>query len=556
MLRAIWTKTLRDYRIAIIGWGAGLGVMMGLTLAYVSTLSEATRAAAAEYAKAMPFIADAVAVQTPEGYATWDSGSILPVMLGIWTALAGARLVRHDEERGALDMLLTSPYSRARLLLEKLAAFLLAVLLISLLIALGCIAGEALGSLEVNVTGALLLGLNTGLTGLVFGMLALLFSQLLTRPAAAAGWAAGFLALSYLLNAAGRIVENGVWLRRLSPLYYYDLNKPLIASYTGKPGAYLILLALSAALAGISLALFARRDIGGVALAAAWNRLRQAPPLARVGAHEGMRAWDTAGRGVFERSAGLRALRAEVGMVFWWLVGVAALIVWLMALTRVAKDAIVRVLEGAPALQLVLGQFDLASDTGYIAAIGFLYLPILFVLFAMTLAIAWAHDVESGRMELALATSQPRGRIFFERLGAVLLGALALPAVSWLVMTVSAGAVGLQVDPARLALAFLGVIPLELLTAAAVFALAGWLRASLVIALVGTLIGASYFADVLSALLKLPDWAVALSIFHQYGAPLTEDPRWLSWLALLTIAAVLAILGALRFSRQDIHQGA
>ena len=40
------------------------------------------------------------------------------------------------------------------------------------------------------------------------------------------------------------------------------------------------------------------------------------------------------------------------------------------------------------------------------------------------------------------------------------------------------------------------------------------------------------------------------------SAPLIEDPRWLSWLALLAIAAALAILGALRFTFQDIHQGA
>ncbi len=530
--------------------------MMGLTLTFVSTLSQATLDAAAEYAKAIPFLADAVAIQTPEGYATWDTGSILPVMLGIWTVIAGARLVRGDEERGALDMLLTAHFSRTRVLLEKLAAFVLAILLISLLIGLSCIAGEALGGLNVNVAGSLLLGLETGLTGMVFGMLALLLSQLLTRPAAAAGWAAGFLAFSYLLNAAGRLVDNGVWLRRFSPLYYYDLNKPLISTFSGDTSAYFILLALSAALAGASFVLFARRDVGGTALATAWIRLRKTPMLARVGAHDGMRAWDEVERDIFERSSGLRALRAQAGMVFWWLVGVAALIVWVVVLARVAKDAIVRMLESAPALKLLLGEFNLASDTGYIATMAFLYMPVLFVLFAMTLASSWARDVESGRMELALATPQPRWRIFFERFGAVLLGAVTLTAASWLVMLVSAGAVGLSVDPARLAVAFLGIIPMELVTAAVVFALAGWLRAGLVIALVGALIGVSYFAEILNLLLKLPNWALSLSIFHQYGNPLIADPRWLSWLALLAIAAVLAAVGAFRFNREDIHQGA
>jgi polyether ionophore transport system permease protein len=556
MLRSIWGKTLRDYRAAVLGWGAGLALFMGLTLAYVASISQATRDAAAEYAKAIPLLADAIAVETPTGYATWHSASWLPVILGIWTILAGARLVRGEEERGALDVLLTSPYERTRVLLEKLAALALAILLIALLIGLGCVVGEALGGIEVNVAGSLLAGLNAGLAGMVFGMVALLLSQLFTRRVAAAGWAAGLMAFSYLLNTAGRMVEGLSWLRYLSPLYYHDLNKPLIVTYRASPVAYLILLALSVALAGASVALFAGRDIGGTALAAAHSHLSKALALAvRAEKPMGLRAWDEVEHDLFERSTGLRALRAEMGMVVWWIVGVGVLIVWVTSLARTAKDLIARMLETTPALKLLLGQFNATTDAGYISSFAFLYLPILFVLFAMTIAITWAHDVESGRMELALATPLTRRRAFSERFGAVALGAVALTIASGLVMLVSAWAVGLQVDLGRLTLAFVGLLPLELLTVAAVFALAGWLRASLVIAIVGALVGISYFADLLSALLKLPNWVVSLSIFHQYGAPLVEDPRWLSWLALLALAAGLVALGGYRFTRQDIHQG-
>jgi ABC-2 type transport system permease protein len=556
MLRSICAKTLRDYRAAILGWGAGLALFMGLTLAFVASISQATRDAAAEYAKAIPLLADAVAVETSTGYATWHSASWLPLILGIWTIVAGARLVRGEEERGALDVLLTSPYERTRVLLEKLAALTLAILLIALLIGLGCVVGEALGGIEVNVAGSLLAGLNAGLAGLVFGTLALLLSQLFTRRVAAAGWAAGLMAVSYLLNTAGRMVEGSSWLRYLSPLYYYDLNKPLIVSYRASPVAYLILFALSVALAGGSVALFAGRDIGGTALALAQVRLRNAlTTVVKAEKPTGLRAWDEVEHDVFERSSGLRALRAEMWVVVWWIVGVGALIVWTMSLARTAKDLIARMLETTPALKLLLGQFNVTTDAGYISAFAFLYLPILFVLFALTLAITWAHDVESGRTELPLATPQARLRVFLERLGAVLLGAVALTVASGLVMLGSAKIVGLQVDPGRLAVAFLGILPLELLTAAAVFALAGWIRAGLVIAVAGALIGVSYFADLLSALLKLPDWVVSLSIFHQYGAPLVEDPRWLSWLVLLALAAGLVALGGYRFTQQDIHQG-
>jgi hypothetical protein len=91
-------------------------------------------------------------VTTATGYATWRVLSYLPGLLGFWTVLAGARLVRGDEERGALAVALSTPLSRTRVLGQRLATFVAALVRIGVLIGLGAIAGEARSRVPVDAS--------------------------------------------------------------------------------------------------------------------------------------------------------------------------------------------------------------------------------------------------------------------------------------------------------------------------------------------------------------------------------------------------------------------
>src|SRR2546422_166251 len=168
MFRTIWTKTLRDYRFAIFGWGIGIGLLLAASLAAYATQLDtaAARASLAQVAEQFRFFGDPVEVTTPAGYTTWRiMGLFAPILISIWTILTGARLVRGEEERGSIDVLLSTPVSRLRLLLEKLGALLVAMLLIGLLIGLFAMAGYASAKLDVDVVGSLLTGLNVSLIG-------------------------------------------------------------------------------------------------------------------------------------------------------------------------------------------------------------------------------------------------------------------------------------------------------------------------------------------------------------------------------------------------------
>ena len=198
MFRTIWSKSLRDYRVAILAWGLGLGLFAAVDFA---ESTPTTIAAFGSLAPLFRFLGDPYAIQTPEGFITWRIMEVfVPLAISFWPILAGARLVRGEEERGTMDVLLATPQSRMRLLLSKVGALLIALLLIALLFALGTVAGEArLG--HVDVLRALLAGLNLSLLAFFFGSLALLISQFTTSRGAAAGWverpAAAGLAAGY-----------------------------------------------------------------------------------------------------------------------------------------------------------------------------------------------------------------------------------------------------------------------------------------------------------------------------------------------------------------------
>src|SRR5947209_3776005 len=99
MFRSIWSKTLRDYRVPILSWGLGLGFLLFTVL---TTSHDVVNAGYTQIAQQFRFLADPVAVDTPQGYATFRVMSLfLPVVLSIWTILEGAALVRSAEERSS-----------------------------------------------------------------------------------------------------------------------------------------------------------------------------------------------------------------------------------------------------------------------------------------------------------------------------------------------------------------------------------------------------------------------------------------------------------------------
>src|SRR5258708_25818150 len=111
MFRSVFTKSLRDYRVAILGWGIGLGIVVYSQYAtYQSFFSSTTAAQLTQLIGQFRFFGEAIRLDTPGGFATFKILGTLPLILGIWTVLAGARLTLGAEVRCASAILrLTRP---------------------------------------------------------------------------------------------------------------------------------------------------------------------------------------------------------------------------------------------------------------------------------------------------------------------------------------------------------------------------------------------------------------------------------------------------------------
>jgi ABC-2 type transport system permease protein len=471
----------------------------------------------------------------------------VPLLLSLWSILAGARLVRGEEERGTMDVLLATSQSRARLLLEKVGALFLALLVIVLLFALGVVGGEAgLGGGHVDFVRALLAGLNLSLLAFFFGMVALLISQLTVSRRAAAGWASGVLLLFLLLDMTGREV-SGSWLPYLSPFYYYNLNRPLLPSFTDQPLAALLLLGLSVLCLVGSTVLFARRDIGRSAFG--WQRERAGST------QQALRSLSRAERAVSTRSVSLHTLFAQGWSSFWWLFGIVFFCVDIVIFVPGIQEAFYKAVQQTPWLQQYLFDTPTSTNAALLGTIIFSFLPALVVIFALTLALKWSSDLENGRLELILGTPNSRPRILLERFGANVLVVVLAPVLTWLVLLIGAQLIHLSVDQGKILAASFSMLPPALITMGLVYALAGRLRYGAVLGLLVAYLVLSYLQESLEGAIQFPSWLMSLSIFHVYGNPIFLGMNWTNFLGMTGVAIALLIIGLVQFRYVDVEVG-
>ncbi|GCE14046.1 ABC transporter permease subunit [Tengunoibacter tsumagoiensis] len=552
MFHTVWSKTLRDYRFTVLYWGLGLGLVILAVFATFSSQysSQGGDAGILELAQSLKFIADPIALQTIQGYATWRLlGFFVPSMLAIWAVLAGANLVRGEEERRASDLLLSVPLSRTRYLLEKYFALISALLGVGLLIALGAIIGEASAKVEIEAGRALLAGLDVSLYAIFFASLSLLLSQCLRSRGAAAGWAGGIIAYAFVLDGTGRTIQHGEWLQRLSPLYYYSQNKPLISSFSNHPEAALLLIGLTLLFSGLSFWLYTQRDLGGVAFAGWSGALSLTKPLTRQQSLQ--RAW----KDISVRSFFTRTLQNGKTPALWWIISLLAYAGWITTLTTTMLDPIRKLLsQNSPIAQLLSGH-DITTNAGFLAYAIYQFLPALATVFIFTLALKWASTLDSGRLELVLSTPVSRVRLLLQHAGALFVYALIIPILAWPTVVISAHLSNLAVDSAKVMAASLSILPLELVLLTFVYAVAGRLRSSIITGLVGTYLAVAFMIDLLRSLLHLPDWVQWFSILYAYGSPIQNGWRWGTIWSLLALSAALLMIGVIQFQRNDVDRG-
>ena len=547
--RSVFSKTLRDYRIAIIGWGIGMGLTIVSPMASVATLisTPAQRAALAGIAAQFAWNASSVAVTTIGGYATFKIG-VFVFIACVWPLLAASRMLRGEEDRGSLDVLLSAPRSRVRIAVEKVAAMWAALLLIGLIAGAIAYLGGLAFKADFSIAGGILWGLDLTLICMVFGGLALLISQFTHERGPAAGATGALLVVFIVVDMVHRIFPDAEWFSRLSPIYYYNLSKPIIPSYGTSLGGMLMLLGISVVLAGAAIWLFARRDVKDVVQIPWAARLSRPSPASQA---LPVRDWSLGS--VYARSLGQMATAT-----FWWMVGFAAFAVWMLIAVNQLSKQLTTLLESGPnslAVKILRNFGGGTTLDQLLLGAMFELLPVLLMAFAVTQVSRWSSDSDEGRLDMVLSTPHSRAYVLLGRFAALATATALVGVVTLLSGAAAAQASGVSLDMAYFAEATLGMIPLGLLIAAIGYLASGWLRTAADTGLISFLLAAWFLISFVGPDLKWPDATLRLSPFYYYGTPLLHGLQ-AGNITLIVVAGAVALgLAVYRFGRKDILPG-
>jgi ABC-2 type transport system permease protein len=258
-------KTLRDFRRPLIGWMVGLLAFFGVYSAFYPTF------------KADPVFYNAVAVAKYPGVLkdlVGITGSIAgpnflqliayqlfgPMMFVMCAVILGGRAIAEPEEAGTLELVVTMPIDRRRLVLERFAGLalgLLALAVVTVTVLLIVNSAVGIGADVGNVLAA-----HTGLylVTLFFGTLSLTTGAASGRRSLALTVAGAYAVGGYVIETLGKNVDALAWLRWLSPFHYYLAGRPLFAGWP--VGDYLVILGATAVLVLTAALSFDRRDVG------------------------------------------------------------------------------------------------------------------------------------------------------------------------------------------------------------------------------------------------------------------------------------------------------
>ena len=208
------------------------------------------------------FAATGADLSTPEGYIQIELMSFLgPILVILYAVGQGSRAVAGEEERRTMDLLLATPVSRVRVLLEKTAAVVVGTLGIAAATGAALVLEGRLFDMVIPTDKVAAAMLHLALLGLVFGALALAIGAATGSTGLSRGVPAVVAVVAYMVHGLGPMVE---WLKpaqSLSPFHQYIAHDPLRTGVSWP--AVAVAVATVVMLTVVAVWGFSRRDIRG-----------------------------------------------------------------------------------------------------------------------------------------------------------------------------------------------------------------------------------------------------------------------------------------------------
>ena len=257
-LGALIAARLHERRRSLLSWGLPIGIWSAFVVAIYPTVEDALSKAIASYPEALKQAFGIAELNSVEQYLNAEMLSlIVPLAVGYLAVRSVAAGLSGAAESGRLDVLLSAPLSRRRLVACGFAATaveLAAILAVGLLLTA---LGSLLAGAGLSFTKALAGFANVWPLALLFAAFGILVTGWSLRTSVVTGSVAGVLVAMYVADLIGRLDTGLDWVRYGSVFRYYGR-----AIEEGiDPLSFFGVTAVAVACAALGALLFERRDL-------------------------------------------------------------------------------------------------------------------------------------------------------------------------------------------------------------------------------------------------------------------------------------------------------
>ena len=260
-------RFLEDRRRSMLWWSGGVAAYVAVNNAFYPTIKNVT--GIENLVKNLPDTfktliggGDQILITSPPGYLQGRLfGLTLPVLLLIFAVGAGAYAIGGSEEDGTLELLLSNPVTRGRVLIERFVA------VVALSLGLGIVTTASLLAFSppfgllagVSIPGLVAAVFAATAFGLMHGAIAFAAGAWTGRRSVAIATAATVAVVGNLLNAVAVSSESLHFLRFASPWHWYGGRNMLVQGIALEP--FLAPIAVSVVCAAVAWWSFRRRDL-------------------------------------------------------------------------------------------------------------------------------------------------------------------------------------------------------------------------------------------------------------------------------------------------------
>jgi ABC-2 type transport system permease protein len=265
---AIFVRTLRDNLPGILAWGLAYALFLVLVTVLYPALQKNNTLLGIVNSLGLLGAGKGTlklsVVTSYSGYLSFEALGLAPLILSIYVIPQALSIVSREEERGTLDILLSTPLPRWRLLTEKLLA-----VVTSLLLILGMMWSALIISVALVEEAELpLVNAVAGIWMIIPICLVILAGTLLISVTVRTGRASGGLAAllviaSYFARTLAELIPNVPWLDTVHRFSIFSYYRSILALSEGfQPSYDVVLLVLAVVLFVLAVVQFQRRDLG------------------------------------------------------------------------------------------------------------------------------------------------------------------------------------------------------------------------------------------------------------------------------------------------------